>query len=59
MGSLHGLDLGNALLGSIEARAELLYGIREPEGDEINASSGDETVNCLVGADPDLPPEDQ
>jgi hypothetical protein len=57
--ALEGLDLGNALLGSIEARAELLYGIEEPEGNEINASGDDETVNCLVGADPDLPPGDQ
>ena len=57
--AMEGLELGNALLGSIEARAELLYGIDEPEGDEINAASNDETVNCLQGADPDLPPEDQ
>lgn len=57
--AMEGLELGNALLGSIEARAKLLYGIDEPEGDEINAASGDETVNCLQGADPDLPPEDQ
>ncbi|HET7327590.1 MAG TPA: C69 family dipeptidase [Nocardioidaceae bacterium] len=54
-----GLELGNALLGSIEARAKLLYGISEPPADDdINAES-EETVNCLVGADPDVPPEDQ
>jgi len=57
--ALAGLELGNALLGSIEARAELLYGIREPRRDDINAGSGEETVNCLRGADPDLPPDDQ
>jgi dipeptidase len=57
--AMEGLELGNALLGSIEARADLLYGIDEPEGDEINAASDEETVNCLQGADPDLPSEDQ
>lgn len=53
------LELGNALLASIEARAKLLHGIREPTGGEINAAPGEETVNCLQIADPDLPPEDQ
>jgi dipeptidase len=57
--AMEGLDLGNALLGSIEARAELLYGLDEPERDEINAADDDQTVNCLQGADPDLPREDQ
>lgn len=57
--AMEGLELGNALLGSIEARAELLYGLDEPEGAEINAASDDQTVNCLQGADPDLPRKDQ
>lgn len=57
--AMAGLELGNALLDSIEARAELLYGVREPRGTEINSGSGEETVNCLIGADPDLPPGDQ
>lgn len=52
-----GLELGEALVGSIEARTKLLYGIPEPEGDEINMTGPGETVNCLVGADPDQPPE--
>ncbi len=30
------LELGNALLGSIEARTKLLYGLRSPETDEIS-----------------------
>ncbi|HEX2175277.1 MAG TPA: C69 family dipeptidase [Nocardioidaceae bacterium] len=54
-----GLELGNALLGSIEARAKLQFGIDEPDGDQINAGPDEETVNCLVGADPDRPREDQ
>lgn len=57
--AIEGLELGNALLGSIEARAKLLYDIEEPEGEDINAASDDQTVNCLRGADPDVPPEDQ
>lgn len=45
--AMEGLELGNALLGSIEARTEVLYGIREPEGDQIN--SVEETVDCRSG----------
>jgi dipeptidase len=30
------LKLGNALLGSIQARTEVLYGLREPETDEMS-----------------------
>lgn len=54
-----GLELGEALLGSIEARTKVLHGIREPEGTAINAESGEQTVNCVPGKDPDRPPEDQ
>lgn len=39
------LKLGNALLGSIEARTELLYGLREPESDEISRLDYD-MVRC-------------
>jgi len=52
------LELGEALLGSIEARTRLLYGIRRPRGATIN-SRGGPTPNCLVGADPDRPPADR
>jgi hypothetical protein len=48
------LELGEALLGSIEARTRLIYGIRRPRGVEINARSGP-TPHCHVGADPDKP----
>ena len=40
------LKLGNALLGSIEARTELLYGYREPTGDVVS-QLGLERVDCL------------
>jgi len=30
------LDLGHALLGSIEARTALIYGLRSPEGDTVS-----------------------
>lgn len=41
-----GLRLGNALLGSIEARTRLLYGYREPTGDVVSKLSYDR-VDCL------------
>ena len=43
------LSLGHALLGSIEARTELLYGLRRPEGEKL---SGMDTpvVSCSEGA---------
>ena len=40
------LKLGNALLGSIEARTKLLYGYREPTGDVVS-QLGLERVDCL------------
>lgn len=45
-----GLDLGRALLASIEARTKVLFGIRAPEGDDINTPTHD-TVNCRTGVD--------
>ncbi len=53
--AMDGLRLGEALLSGIEARTKVLYGIREPKGEHINDQGG-ETVNCLVGQDPDKPP---
>jgi len=41
-----GLRLGNALLASIEARTEVLFGLRRPEGDEVSATTY-RRVNCL------------
>jgi hypothetical protein len=46
--------LGEALLAGIEARTKAIYGNRKPGTDQIN-SQGGETVNCLVGQDPDQP----
>jgi len=40
------LRLGNALLGSIEARTRLIYGYREPTGDVVSRLSYDR-VDCL------------
>ncbi|WP_119065883.1 C69 family dipeptidase [Rubrobacter indicoceani] len=47
--AMEGLELGQALLGSIEARTEVLYGIREPEGDQINSDG--ETIDCNPAED--------
>jgi dipeptidase len=52
--AMDGLRLGEALLAGIEARTKAIYGIRKPGTDQIN-SQGGETVNCLVGQDPDQP----
>jgi hypothetical protein len=41
-----GLRLGNALLASIEARTEVLYGLRKPEADVMSRLSYDR-VDCL------------
>ncbi|HMB60939.1 MAG TPA: hypothetical protein VKN35_13585, partial [Xanthomonadales bacterium] len=35
--SAEALQIGHALLGSIEARTRLLYGLRRPEGAEMSA----------------------
>ncbi|MEE3236966.1 MAG: peptidase U34, partial [Pseudomonadota bacterium] len=43
---LEGLRLGNALLASIEARTEVLFGYRLPETDVVSLLS-DNRVNCL------------
>jgi hypothetical protein len=41
-----GLRLGNALLDSIEARTELLFGLRSPQTDVMSRLSYDR-VSCL------------
>ena len=47
---LAGLRLGNALLASIEARTEVLYGYRAPEGDVVSELTYDR-IDCLPDAD--------
>jgi hypothetical protein len=41
-----GLQLGRALLGSIEARTEVLFGFRDPQTD-VMSRLGYERVSCL------------
>lgn len=41
------LALGKALLGSIEARTELLFGLREPEGDVVSRLDYQQ-IRCIV-----------
>ena len=41
-----GLQLGRALLGSIEARTEVLFGLRDPQTDVMSRLSSDR-VSCL------------
>ena len=42
-----GLRLGNALLASIEARTEVLYGYRAPEGDVVSELTYDR-ISCQI-----------
>lgn len=61
--SRQALDLGRALLASIEARTRVLYGIRQPETEHINepAVAGRTTVTCRDSVDregPVLEPHD-
>ena len=55
--AMAGLDLGRALLGSIEARTKVLFGIREPITDSINepAVAGRDTISCVTSVDADEP----
>ncbi|MFP4125420.1 MAG: C69 family dipeptidase [Alphaproteobacteria bacterium] len=48
------LELGEAMKDWLAAHVTLAGAPQRPEGSEIN-SQGGETVNCLVGADPDRP----
>jgi hypothetical protein len=52
--AMDALRLGEALVGSIEARAKVQFGLRKPTGQEINLRRG-ASPNCLVGQDPDEP----
>lgn len=45
-----GLRLGNALLASIEARTEVLYGYRAPEGDVVSELTYDR-ISCQIKSD--------
>lgn len=54
------LRMGKVLAESLDGYVKLNGGWRDPEGSEINdAGEGDETVNCLVGYDPDRPADRQ
>jgi hypothetical protein len=44
---LAGLRLGNALVASIEARTEVLFGYRAPEGDVVSELTYDR-IDCLA-----------
>ncbi|KAJ4287568.1 hypothetical protein N0V90_012271 [Kalmusia sp. IMI 367209] len=54
------LDLGKTLTDALDGYIKLSGQWRGPKGSEINdAGEGAETVNCLVGFDPDRPAWDQ
>lgn len=54
------LSIGSLLASSLDGYIKLAGLWKSPKGDQINdAGEGAETVNCLVGFDPDLPPDKQ
>ncbi|PGH34378.1 hypothetical protein GX50_02745 [[Emmonsia] crescens] len=54
------LDMGRAMTDLLDAYIKLTGRWRDPKGNQINdAGMGAETVNCLVGFDPDVPPNKQ
>ncbi|PVH90311.1 dipeptidase domain-containing protein, partial [Periconia macrospinosa] len=54
------LALGRTMVDVLDAYIKLMGRFRSPMGTQINDPGlGDETVNCLVGFDPDLPPDQQ
>ena len=48
------LDLGDSMASALDGFVKLSGSWREPNGTEVN-SPGGETVNCLIGHDPDVP----
>ena len=54
------IEAGRTMVDALEAYTKLSGKWRSPVGNKINdAGAGEETVNCLVGADPDKPPNKQ
>ncbi|GAB7363074.1 hypothetical protein MBLNU230_g3366t1 [Neophaeotheca triangularis] len=54
------MELGESLIGTLDAYIKLTGRWRDPVGDEINdPGEGAETVNCLAGFDPDVPRDQQ
>lgn len=54
------LRLGRTMVDALDGYVKLSGQWRDPVGDDINdAGEGDETVNCLVGINPDKPADQQ
>lgn len=54
------LEMGRALTDALDGYVKLTGQWRDPTGSQINDPGlGAETVNCLVGFDPDVPPNKQ
>ncbi|KAK2766849.1 hypothetical protein FQN54_006163 [Arachnomyces sp. PD_36] len=54
------LEMGRAMTDALDGYIKLTGKWRDPKGSRINDPGlGAETVNCLVGFDPDLPPNQQ
>ncbi|KLJ12487.1 hypothetical protein EMPG_12480 [Blastomyces silverae] len=54
------LEMGRTMAESLDGYIKLTGQWRDPKGNQINdAGMGEETVNCLVGFDPDVPASKQ
>jgi hypothetical protein len=53
------LELGRAMTAALDGYIKLSGSWRDPVGSKINAAEGAETVNCLVGINPDKPADQQ
>lgn len=53
------LELGRTMTAALDGYIKLSGSWRDPVGSQINAADDQETVNCLVGFDPDKPADQQ
>lgn len=53
------LQMGNAMVDALDGYIKLTGQWRNPTGNQINVSPDGTPVNCLVGIDPELPPNEQ
>lgn len=53
------LDMGKAMVNALDSYAKLSGSWRDPRRSQINISPDGEPVNCLVGIDPEEPPNNQ
>lgn len=53
------LDMGKAMVNALDSYVKVSGSWQDPRGSQINISPDGEPVNCLVGIDPEEPPNKQ